>query len=128
MTRFVVIVWLGVSLTAAFAITASRASAMPPLARKYHTPCSTCHTQPPQLNAFGEAFRMNGYQWPQDGDDRGRIKDAPLAASPDANRDAFPNAFLPSDIPYLPAIGFQAEFTSAYNLPNPDGNVSFNGT
>jgi len=103
------------------------AAAVPPFARRYQVACNTCHTVPPQLNAFGEAFRMNGYQWPEEGDENGKIKDHPVILSADANREAFPDAFLPSDIPHLPAVGFQAKFTSLYNLPNPDGNVTFNG-
>ena len=92
-------------LTASFTVsiivwTTATASAMPPFARRYETSCSTCHTQPPQLNAFGEAFRMNGYQWPENGDNRGKIKDEPVVMSADANREAFPDAFLPSDIPH----------------------------
>jgi len=27
--------------------------------------CTSCHTKPPRLNAFGEAFHMSGYQIPQ---------------------------------------------------------------
>ncbi len=116
-----VLLWVAVSLTAA------TASAVPPFARRYQVACNTCHTVPPQLNAFGEAFRMNGYQWPEEGDENGKIKDHPVILAADANREAFPDAFLPSDIPHLPAVGFQAKFTSLYNLPNPDGNVTWNG-
>jgi hypothetical protein len=38
--------------------------AIPAFARKYNTSCATCHVGFPKLNAFGEAFRRNGYQFP----------------------------------------------------------------
>lgn len=44
---------------------ASPASAIPAFARKYDMSCTSCHTKPPRLNAFGEAFHMAGYQIPQ---------------------------------------------------------------
>ncbi len=48
---------------------AREASAIPTFARKYRTSCSTCHRAIPKRNAFGEAFRRNGYQIPT-GDER----------------------------------------------------------
>ncbi len=39
--------------------------AIPAFARKYDMSCTSCHTKPPRLNAFGEAFHMAGYQIPQ---------------------------------------------------------------
>ncbi len=41
------------------------AKAIPAFARKYDMSCTSCHTKPPRLNAFGEAFHMAGYQIPQ---------------------------------------------------------------
>lgn len=41
------------------------AEAIPAFARKYDMSCTSCHTKPPRLNAFGEAFHMSGYQIPQ---------------------------------------------------------------
>jgi hypothetical protein len=40
------------------------AEAMPPFARAYKTPCTTCHVQFPKLNDFGIAFKQNGYRMP----------------------------------------------------------------
>jgi hypothetical protein len=37
------------------------ASAVPAFARKYGTSCYTCHSGFPARNAFGEAFKNNGY-------------------------------------------------------------------
>ena len=38
-----------------------QAYSLPAFARKYKTSCATCHVGFPKLNAFGEAFRRNGY-------------------------------------------------------------------
>src|SRR5262245_25939748 len=37
---------------------------LPIFARRYGTSCTTCHVMPPKLNAFGIAFRNNGYRIP----------------------------------------------------------------
>ncbi|MEK7702690.1 MAG: hypothetical protein AAB317_01850 [Nitrospirota bacterium] len=47
-----------------FVLTASPAHAIPAFARKYNISCSSCHTKPPRLNPFGEAFHMAGFQIP----------------------------------------------------------------
>ncbi len=38
------------------------ASAIPIFAQRYHLTCETCHSVLPELNAFGNAFRDNGYR------------------------------------------------------------------
>jgi hypothetical protein len=38
--------------------------AIPAFARKYDLTCTSCHTKPPRLNPFGEAFHMAGFQIP----------------------------------------------------------------
>jgi len=43
----------------------SRAEAVPAFARKYDLTCTVCHTKPPRLNPFGEAFSFNGFQIPK---------------------------------------------------------------
>jgi hypothetical protein len=43
-------------------------ASIPPFARKYHLPCSACHTAWPELNAFGQRFKDNGYQLGNDRD------------------------------------------------------------
>jgi hypothetical protein len=48
---------------------ASRTStAIPAFARKYGLRCSACHTVWPELNAFGQRFKDNGYQLGNDRD------------------------------------------------------------
>lgn len=44
------------------ALTPGGALSLPLFARKYKTPCTTCHVAFPRLNAFGMQFRQNGYR------------------------------------------------------------------
>ncbi|HEY2805557.1 MAG TPA: hypothetical protein VGI92_06810 [Gemmatimonadales bacterium] len=53
---------------------AHSSSAIPAFARKYGLACSACHTAWPELNAFGQAFRDNGYQL-------GNERDSPINQS-----------------------------------------------
>jgi hypothetical protein len=78
------------------------AQALPVFARRYQTSCSTCHTQFPRLNPFGEAFRRNGYQFPAGGD-ADAIQQPQLKVVADARRALWPKSFWPSEIPnYIP--------------------------
>ena len=61
MSRFSVL--LGIAVIALMEMNLP-ASALPAFARKYKTSCTTCHIGFPKLNAFGESFRNNGYQFP----------------------------------------------------------------
>lgn len=89
--RSSVAVLLAVVLLAA---PASRADAIPAFARKYGVSCSTCHFPVPRLNAFGERFAANGFEFapgemPRDtiatGDPLLRLqRDIPLAVRLDA--------------------------------------------
>jgi hypothetical protein len=45
-----------------------RAATIPAFARKYGLACSACHTVWPELSAFGQRFRDNGYQLGNDRD------------------------------------------------------------
>ncbi|MEE9258931.1 MAG: hypothetical protein V3U37_05270, partial [Nitrospinaceae bacterium] len=63
---FTLIVSLGIPETA---------EAVSQFSRKYKVECSICHTVFPRLNAFGEEFMFNGFQWPgekPDGDKVGK--------------------------------------------------------
>ncbi|TAK07920.1 hypothetical protein EPO44_03305, partial [bacterium] len=84
---------------------AQEASAIPPFARKYKTSCLTCHTMEPKLNAFGEAFRLNGYQIPEG--DEPFIKDEPLVTAAPAWKEAWPQANWPGWIPGSPPIALR---------------------
>ncbi len=81
------------------------ASAIPPFARKYQTSCQTCHSMPPKLNAFGEAYRLNGYQIP-DGDEP-YIKDPPLVTAAPAWKEVWPRSIWPGWIPGSPPVSIR---------------------
>ncbi len=71
---------------------------IPAFARKYKTSCQTCHNGFPKLNAFGEAFRRNGYQFPA-GTDPEFIKEEPVSLGSEGNKKAFPDAIWPGTLP-----------------------------
>ena len=80
----------------------STAYAIPAFARRYGTSCGTCHTVPPMLTPFGEAFRTNGYRFPGGVDDE-RTVDEPLELGQQANRASFPDEVWPGVLPkWLP--------------------------
>ena len=53
-----------------------KASAIPAFSRKYQTSCTTCHSDYPELNDFGEAFKKNGFKFPKD--DEMFVKEPPV--------------------------------------------------
>jgi hypothetical protein len=57
------------------ALDAHRSAGIPAFARKYGLPCSACHTAWPELNAFGQRFKDNGYQI-------GNDRDSPIWVNP----------------------------------------------
>ncbi len=71
---------------------------IPAFARKYKTSCMTCHNGFSKLNAFGEAFRRNGYQFPA-GTDPEVIKEEPVSLGSEGNKKAFPESIWPGSIP-----------------------------
>lgn len=54
---------VAVVVLALFGITPRTASAIPAFARKYRVSCMQCHAPVPRLNAFGEAFAGNGFEF-----------------------------------------------------------------
>lgn len=83
----------------------SPAEAVPPFARKYKTSCQTCHIAYPKLNAFGEAFRRNGFRFPKGGDYEATHEE-PVSMGAESNKRRFPNAVWPGSIPGTAPIGF----------------------
>jgi hypothetical protein len=59
---------------------ANRASAFPSFARRYETSCTTCHVLPPKLNAFGVAFKNNGYRMSDDDEKFIKQPDIPMGS------------------------------------------------
>jgi len=92
-------------LVLASTLAATPGQALPLFARKYNLQCTTCHFAFPRLNAFGRAFRQNGY----------RMAGA-LGNSPWEDKE-FPIAFV-ADVGYdydhvlIPAHGAVAEVKS----------------
>jgi hypothetical protein len=76
----------------------SESYAIPAFARKYKTSCATCHVGFPKLNAFGEAFRRNGYQFPGHTDAE-FIKDEEVSLGAEGNKKSFPDAIWPGMLP-----------------------------
>lgn len=75
----------------------TKAEAISAFARKYKTSCATCHIAFPKLNAFGEAFRMNGYKIPE-ADER-YIKEKPVSLGAPGWKEAWPEGIWPGEIP-----------------------------
>lgn len=87
-------------------VCAGDSSATPAFARKYRTSCGTCHTSFPKLNAFGEAFRIGGYQIP--GGDEAFIKEEPVSLGSEAWKRVFPEGVWPSRIPETVPLAVRA--------------------
>jgi hypothetical protein len=103
------------------------ARAIPVFSRKYQTSCSTCHYAFPQLNAFGKAFRNNGYRYP--GGDQNYRKEDPVSLGSEAYKRVFPDAIWPSDIPGATPIAAHASGQYDMKFHQPDsvsaGTFSF---
>ena len=94
-----------------------RTSAIPAFARKYQTSCTTCHNNFPELNDFGETFKKNGFKFPKD--DETFVKEPPVMLGAKAQREAFPKAIYPGEIPGTIPIGFRFSGFATYNSKQP---------
>jgi len=83
------------------------AQAVPVFARLYKTSCLTCHVAPPKLTPFGESFRLNGYQIPND--DGASVKEEPLALGADGYKAVWPKAVWPGAVPGTLPLSFRAK-------------------
>jgi hypothetical protein len=68
------------------------ANSIPAFARKYGLRCSACHTAWPELNAFGQRFKDNGYQL-------GNDRDSPIWQN---------NAYWPISMRTTPQVHFES--------------------
>jgi hypothetical protein len=107
-----------------FLLTADQTKAIPAFSRKYKTSCATCHIAFPKLNAFGEAFRRNGYQFP-DGGDPEATKEQPISLGSEGNKKAFPNAIWPGAIPGTTPLAIVLAMETTYS-PNEEQKWNFN--
>lgn len=73
------------------------AFAIPAFARKYGTSCVTCHVAFPKRNAFGEAFRRNGYVMPKG--DALHVKEEPVSLGDPPWKELFPDSIWPGVLP-----------------------------
>ncbi len=94
-----------------------RSEAIPAFSRKYQTSCSTCHSNFPELNDFGLAFKKNGFKFPKD--DELFVKEPPVLLGAKAQKEAFPKAIYPGEIPGSIPIGFRYSGFAAYNSKQP---------
>lgn len=102
----VLVVWLVLAL-------APKSSAIPAFSRKYQTSCTTCHSNYPELNDFGEAFKKNGFKFPKD--DETFVKDPPVMLGAKAQKEAFPGgAVYPGEIPGSVPVAFR--YSGFFNL------------
>lgn len=106
------------------------AFAIPAFSRKYQTSCLTCHTVYPVLNAFGEAFRRNGYRMPTQGTqkDEDQEKAATIPLGQEEYKNMFPNAVWPDKIAESVPIGFMLNGSTAINFPDSDANAAAGNT
>lgn len=106
----VIIVWVALA-------SAPKSSAIPAFSRKYQTSCTTCHNLYPELNDFGEAFKKNGFKFPTDDDTF--VKQEPVLLGSKAQKEAFPEAVYPGEIPGALPIAFRYEGNLNWNSSQP---------
>lgn len=73
------------------------AAAIPAFARKYRTSCSTCHSAAPKLNVMGEAFRLNGYRFPEN--DLLLRKESVVPLGEEPWKELWPRSIWPGELP-----------------------------
>jgi len=117
-------VWVGLLVGAGSLLAgAPFAEAIPAFARKYETSCQTCHTVFPKLNAFGTAFRLNGYRMPKETEEM--IKEKQISLGAPAYKKLWPQAIWPgaisSHVPLAVNVKLADVNTSALNE---DGTTS----
>lgn len=88
-----------------FTVLPDKTEAIPAFARKYETSCVTCHVGYPKLTPFGEAYRLNGFQMPED--EEGLIKEDPVKLGAEAYKRVWPNSIWPGSIPGTSPISFR---------------------
>jgi len=118
LTAVVVVLW-------AMLASVPKTSAIPAFPRKYQTSCTTCHNNYPELNDFGEAFKKNGFKFPKD--DETFVKEPPVLLGSKAQKEAFPGAVYPGEIPGFLPVAFRYEGNFTWNRKQPAGVIAQNG-
>ena len=97
--------------------------AIPAFARKYQTSCQTCHVIFPKLNAFGEAFRLNGYRMP--GETEEMVKEKPVSLGAPAYKKLWPQAIWPGEISNTVPLAVNIKMADvSQSSVNEDGSVT----
>lgn len=120
--RNTLVAWLAIALLLGFIFfllpwSSPKANAIPAFSRKYQTSCTTCHSNFPELNDFGEAFKKNGFKFPKD--DENFVKEPPVLLGAKAQKEAFPKAVFPGEIPGSIPISLRYSGFAAYNSKRP---------
>lgn len=110
LTSIVVVFWVMLA-------SVPKTSAIPAFSRRYQTSCTTCHSDYPELNDFGEAFKKNGFKFPKD--DESFVKEPPVLLGSKAQKEAFPNAVYPGEIPGSVPVAFRYSGNFTYNAKQP---------
>ena len=118
LTAVVVVLWVMLA-------SVPKTSAIPAFSRKYGTSCTTCHNNYPELNDFGEAFKKNGFKFPKD--DETFVKQDPVMLGSKAQKEAFPEAVYPGQIPGSVPISFRYSGFFNWNAHQPAAAVQPNG-
>jgi len=116
---------LGMVLVAMLFVTTPSGKAIPAFSRKYGTSCTTCHNNYPELNDFGLAFKKNGFKFPKD--DETFVKQEPVMLGSKAQKEAFPGAVYPGEIPGTIPISFRYEGNFNWNAQQPAALVAAGG-
>src|ERR1700746_93774 len=114
-TAVVVVLWVMLA-------SVPKTSAIPAFSRKYQTSCTTCHSDYPELNDFGEAFKKNGFKFPKD--DETFVKEPPVLLGSKAQKEAFPEAVYPGQIPGTIPIAFRYSGNFNWNKKQPPGFIA----
>src|SRR6201981_2905512 len=109
-TAVVVVLWVMLA-------SVPKTSAIPAFSRKYQTSCTTCHNNYPELNDFGEAFKKSGFKFPKD--DETFVKEPPVLLGSKAQKEAFPGAVYPGEIPGSVPVAFRYSGNFNYNSKQP---------
>jgi hypothetical protein len=109
--------FLFVSFAYLFLVRTPNAQAIPYFSRKYGTSCTTCHNDFPELNDFGWAFKKNGFKFPKD--DEMFVKEPPVLLGAKAQREVFPKAVFPGEIPGSIPLALRYSGFLQYNSKQP---------
>ncbi len=126
--RRILTVYVAAVLAGLFAYFAfqTEAGAVPSFSRKYQTSCLTCHTVYPMLNAFGEAFRRDGYRLPstKNSEDSDSIKASMIALGQEEYRSLFPASVIPDKIMESVPLSIMLNGAVTMNFPDSDAKAA----